>query len=251
MFDVSSGGGSSDRCAVPPVADDLGRRGGLPTTACPAGYACRADPALAQRGLGVGNCRREEAAQVGEDCSASIPCVEADGEGRLVVCPQGETRKCSSRLEDGESCVMENAVCGSDDVNDGLRAGSCDGENVCRVTEDRTCKADGDCDSAAGLSCVSVLDMPDAGSKTCYNYNRQLGESCKSGNEFGSEWSVACAEGLLCKETSPGRASVDGRCVQVVKDGERCSPGENIECLGSFFDDRKTSICNNGTCRPL
>lgn len=229
------------------------------------GYGC--SPPEAERGVGGGSCKSLEVkklAQPGEDCSFDLGCVEKDSEGRLVVCPQAvESRKCSSRFEDGESCATENAVCGGDvEVGqrkfcsdgapecDGLRTASCDGGNVCRVTEDRTCKFDIDCDSTAGLNCVNVKGVTDLGSKACYNYNRQAGETCKTSSDFGSLWDLARVDGLFCKETSSGRFSVDGICVRLVSDGEQCILEEGIDCAGSTSFPQR-SVCNSGTCRPI
>lgn len=151
------------------VSKQYGWRTGLPNTVCPPDYLCRNLPSSAQRVIGSGFCKRKVVVQVSERCSVSIACVEKDNEGRLIVCAGGfGVTKCSNRLEDGESCAADSGLCGYSD--DRLNSGSCVRANVCRLTEDRTCKEDADCDATAGVSCVRVPNLQNAGSKTCYNY---------------------------------------------------------------------------------
>lgn len=194
------------------ISSEYARTQGLPTVTCPAGYECKVSRSFAQRGLGLGWCKPEALAQVGEACIGGTSCVEDDGEGRSLICSASSAGppRCLRRLRDGESCSTDNGVCDTGDqfANgcvecDRLRAASCEESNICRVSSDETCTDDNECDSSTGKTCVSAIAVSSLGSKTCYNYNRQNGESCTSDIAFNSLWREACADGLICLENSP------------------------------------------------
>lgn len=245
-------------------SDERARAFGLPSDTCRTGYRCgssatdteRPDPETCQKDPPV------TPAGVGEACGFGSPnCVAEDSAGRSVYCqrvPFSNDSVCESILEDGESCAIENSICGPTGSGgpdcqecDGLRSAKCDESNVCRVTEDETCKADSDCDATAGITCVAV-NVLSPGRKTCYNYNRQIGESCKSGSFSGSPIDERCAPGLVCyvKVGEGGRGNIQGTCTRLVADGERCSEDESIECSGRRYEPF-TSVCISGTCRPI
>lgn len=245
-------------------SDIWARAFGMPSYTCRTGYRCGTNASDTER-------RESESCQVdpppapanaGESCGFGSPnCAAADSAGRSVYCqrvPFSNDAFCRSVLEDGESCGIENSICGPTDTGgpdcqecDELRSAKCDESNVCRVTKDETCKVDSDCDSSPGTTCVSV-NVLSPGRKTCYNYNRQIGESCSSGSYFGSPIAERCAPGLICyvKVGEGGRGNTRGTCTRLVADGERCSEDESIECLGRRYQPF-ISICINGTCRPL
>lgn len=234
------------------TSSEYARKVGLSTLTCPAGLSCKLDQSLVQRGLGIGRCVRDALAQVGERCNFAVPCVEDDGESANVVCSD---QTCLRRLRNGESCATqystcESGSCGGSCLGD-LSAAACDSSKVCQIENDVSCFSDSDCDTSTGQTCVTEASSPHAGQKGCYDYNRQQGQSCKSDSFFGSAWDEACADGLICLENEPGRGSIQGRCVRLAKDGERCSPEEGIECVGVSLGGPNRSVCNNGTCRPL
>ena len=224
--------GSDGGCALASPPSEYSRFIGLATKICDTGFSCEASFTLAQRGMVTGLCQLDEIAPVGGTCSFSSNCVDADDEGRDVFCdrlPSSNDGVCAVVLREGESCATDNGRCGPGGENEAgcgdVRDASCDGLNVCRIVDAKSaCAIDGDCDSAAGDSCVRTTQSF-SNPERCWQFNQKPGHSCSASSFFGQDWDEACGEGLSCYLAvgEGGSGTSKGRRVSFVDDGQRCS----------------------------
>jgi hypothetical protein len=153
----------------------------------------------------------------GGDCSSGQRCVYVDNQTSRCVSLQAEGAPCTAT-----SPCAADLFCRRSAADAGI-AGVC----AKRGSTSATCTASNECDTAAGLRCVTaVCNAP---------IFVAVGEACDGAGRL-------CEKGARCIYSNPQPPLMMGTCRAPVDDGSRCDSAASLHC-------RSPASCREGICR--